>query len=465
VIARNTKKLVWQYIEWHNVIKYIDNLKSRIYKAFLLRYTPEIYLQQSIFINSQLVIVLAIKKSMAKNSLVFNSFELGYFIFCLSNKNCLDISFYHYYQEYYSCHKIFVVKYFVRKIKHLIAIWCLEPYYNYLLYLNNLYGIQFYNLNNFNYRRNDKLIHKYYLSFDLSSYILAMSIYVLLNKLYLHKNIKKYLLEFLSLGIFADVIFYLDLYTSSIFLYQDSYSIIYKLLEIFILQLSYEISVLVFSFYSYEYIMSQLTFINYRLNLIMISKDIKKVKRIRKKILDLLLFNGIYVINKLEAQTISLFKGMNINLLSISTNYKTYPFYFIIRPSLYSQFLLMKNLSSILMESVSKPLFILVIRLNMFLFFWSINYINQPIQKIVYLIDYLITLKLRLFIKKKKLNFHIRNLGLAIKKDLCLENNQIYIDRIICIALSNSGYFNYYLVVKIFWLYRLKCNISLREAV
>jgi len=469
VISRNDTQLVWQYIDWDNVVKYIDNLKSRIYKAFLFRYLPEIYQQQSLFINSQLVIIWAIKNSIFNINISFNTFEIGYCIFCLSNSNYLDLSFYSYYREDCSIDRISEFKYFIRQIKHLIIISCLEPYYNYLLYLNNLYNIKFYNLYNFNYRFNDQLINKYSFSFDLSSYIRYMYVSVLLDKLYLHKTIKQYLFEFLDLGIFINILFYLDFSSISLFLYNNNSSLMAKLLEIFLMQFCYEVSVMLLIFYVYKDSMSEFIFINDRFSFIVLSKDKKQIKRIRRKLLNILLFNGIYIIKKPEIQTISLLKGTNINLFYISTNYQVYPFYIIIRPSLYSQFLLMKRLSAILIQSISKPLFVLIIRFNMLLFFWLINYTEQPVHRIIYLIDYLITLKLRLFINKKKLNLHMRNLGMCIKNELCLNYDHIYLDKvvnkIIFTTLSNSSYFNYYIVVKLFWIYRLKCNVNLREAV
>jgi len=409
VISRNDKVLVWQYINWRNVIKYIDNLKSRIYKAFLYKYLPEIYKQQSVFIVSQLVIMLAVKKSILNTNLVFNTFELGYCLFCLSNSKFLDLSFYCYYSEDYSSIRISEVKYFIRKIKHYIIIWSLEPYYNYLLYLNNLYDIQSYNLNNFKNRTNDKLIHKYYLYFDLSLSIHSVYLSFIVDKLYLDETIKKNLFEFL------------DFLSSSMLLDKNCSSIASKLLDLFQLQFCYEIHIMFGRFYFYKYRMNEILFINDGFGFVVLSKDNKEIKRLRSKILNFLLFQGIFVIKKPEVETICFSKGINLDLLYVSTNYAAYPFYLIIKPSLYSQFLLMKYLSAILIQSISKPLFLLVIRLNRLLFLWSINNTTQKIQRIIYLIDYLITLKLRLFIKKKRCNLHICNKSILIKYGLFMK--------------------------------------------
>jgi len=402
---------------------------------------------------------------------VFNTFELGYYLFCLSNSEFLNLSFYSYYGEDCSDNRISEVKYFIRKIKHLIIIWCLEPYYNYLLYLNNLHNIQSYNLNNINNRFNDKFIYKYYLSVDLSSSITSVYLSFLLDKLYLDETIKKFLFEFLDLGIFIDAIFHLDFSSNSILLYRNYSSLAYKLLYIFQLQFCYEMHIMLGGFYYYKYSMSEIIFINDRFNFLVLSKDNKKLKRLRRKILNFLLFNGIFIRKEPEEETISLLQGLNINLWSISTNYRAYPFYLMIKPSLYSQFLLIKHLSAILIQSKSKPLFLLVIRLNMLLFFWSINYTRKAIQRNIYLIDYLIALKLRLFIKKKKWNLHICNTSIFIKYGIWIQYNysQNYLfnftNKFFFISLNNYNNYNYYIVVKLFWLYRLKCNIDLREAI
>jgi len=459
MISRNYQKLVWQCIKWHNIIKYIDTLKSRIYEAFLYRYMPEVYKQQSIFIISPLVITWAFKKIILSNSVFLNSFEIGYCIFCLSRINVLDISFFDYYTEDCSIDRISAITTFIRKIKHLIIIWSLEPYYNYLLYLNNISNIQFYNLKSFNYRINDRFIYKYSVSFDLISYIPYLYLYVLLDKLYLNQSIKLYLFEFLDLGVFIDLIFYLDIYSSS--------SLFTKLLEIIILQLSYEISIMLSNFYTYRHSISKTIFINDKFSLVIFSKDNEEIKRIRKKFLNILLFNGIFIKKKPEIQNISLFNGFNLNGLFISNNYQVYPFNFMIRPSLYSQLLLMKQLSSILIQSISKPLFLLTIRLNMLLLLWSINYTVKLMSRIFYLLDYLIVIKFSVFIKKKKLNLHFCNLRIYNRDKIYINDNyeiEVFY-KFIFVPLNNYEYFNYYILVKLFWLYRLKFSINLREAI
>jgi len=305
-----------------------------------------------------------------------------------------------------------------------------------------------------NHRFIDSGLYEYYVSFDLISYIRYLSLYVLLDKLYLAETIKLYLFEFLNLGVFIDLIFYLDFSSTFTLLYKNSFNIMYKLLQIFIFQLSYEISIMLGSFYFSRYSLSKIIFINSGFSLLLFSKDYKKIRRIRKNVLNILFFNGIYIQKKPEIKSVYLLNGINLNLLFISTNYKVYPFYFIIRPSLYSQFLLIKQLSALLIESVSKPIFLLVIRLNMLLILWSMNYIVESIKRILYLIDYLIDLKLRLFIKKKKLNLHTCNI-IVYRIDEFSGYYKYVIkmsNKFIFVFLRNDRYVNYYIVLKLFWL-------------
>jgi hypothetical protein len=143
-----------------------------------------------------------------------------------------------------------------------------------------------------------------------------------------------------------------------------------------------------------------------------------------------------------------------------------YPFYFSIRPSLYSQLVLMRRVSFALRQSVSRPLFLLIIRLNKLLFFWAHTCFSDRAGKIFYLADYLIFLKLRLFAKKQ--GIFLRNLSTVLHVKRQYGNGLSCVlgkfDNMMFAYISNNNFYRCYASIRIFWIYTVKMLIELREA-
>lgn len=462
MITRNNQKLVWQYFDKFNFIKYIDSLKVRIYKGFLSRYLPEVYKRQFIFTTSPLVIIYALKKSIINSKVNLSSFEFGYIILCLSRGIVLDLSAFNYYNASFSKNKISRIKYLIQKAQHLILIWCLEPYYNYLICLNESFNKQFYNLNKYNQKLNYELIGKYYIFFDLRLYFHHLSLSILLNKLYLNSVIKVYLLKFLQMEKFLNLSLHLDISSIYIPFPNICLNLTFKILEIFILQICYELFIMLSNFSLHRKINYKVLCISEKFTLIFFCDNIIKI--LRKNFLNFLLFQGIKIKKYKEKLPISLFDSCDFNLLLLLNNYQIYPFYLVIKPSLYSQFFLIKQFSVILFQSASKPLFLLCIRLNMLLFSWSNNYLRQNSKKIFYMIDYLLNLKLRLFMKKTIYKGSFCKVDIYYRANI-INNSKYVLFNSICTRINNRKYFIYYLIIKLFWLYQLKFNINLREAI
>lgn len=91
MIMRERKSLFWQYINWREVTKYIDSLKSRNYQKFITGIKIRNIEICGPLLISPITILLALRKEL---SLELNEFELGYLLFCFSNVIKLDKSFF-----------------------------------------------------------------------------------------------------------------------------------------------------------------------------------------------------------------------------------------------------------------------------------------------------------------------------------------------------------------------------------
>ena len=94
MIVRNCNLLFWQYIDWIQVIRYIDSLKSRKYQKFTEETDIKSLLIHEPSVLSQEFILLVLRNEIEKSSLKFNEFELGYLLFCFYNSILLDVSFF-----------------------------------------------------------------------------------------------------------------------------------------------------------------------------------------------------------------------------------------------------------------------------------------------------------------------------------------------------------------------------------
>lgn len=207
-----------------------------------------------------------------------------------------------------------------------------------------------------------------------------------------------------------------------------------------------------------EYNVETLILINNLYDLLLVSKEPVHLKIWMNNLNNFFLCNGSEMEYNQKIYPVSLLKGIDYNKIFISNSRNSYPFYYVVRPSLYNQFNLIKQVSIILRQSKSQPLFLLIIRLNMLLLVWSSNYFNQPIKKIFYLIDYLINLKLRLYIKRTAskyfltISFSNHNLSVCYSNYLLSKKHHI-----ISVIVKNSKLYKCYFLMKLCWLYKLKC--------
>lgn len=465
MISRNHKSLIWQYINWEKVIKYIDSLKSRKYKAYVQKSFVINYNTHKFFINSPIVILLAFKSGVNSLDIELNTFELGYLLFCLINILYLDMSFFYYYKNVRDINLGKAVRYLVSKVHYLVVIWSLENYANYLRYICHLSYRQFSKVNSIlDTVRHESTKYKYALLFDFKYCISYFSLLTLLNKVYVDKNTIKFLLNFFTLGYFNHLVRYLNIRSNFFFTVKNK--LFKKLLDLFVLQICYELSIVLSQSFCIKYSVTKIDCISDSNWLLVLCQDNYQLRNLRKKMLSLLLFNGVTVKPNERKEYQYMAQGISTRLLSIYIKYRSYPFYFAIKPSLHSQFILMQQVSLILYQSKSISLFLLNIRLNMLIMLWSSIYFEHSVNKIFYLLDYLIALRLRYFgkyykyffvstIKFSKKTLKNQKLSYSLKKNYVHIFTNIY----------SKEYYKYYFLVRLFWLYNLKCKTSLREAV
>lgn len=465
MISRNYKSLIWQYIDWERIIRYIDSLKSKKYKAFVQKSSVINNNLYKFFINSPTVILLAFKYSLNDLNVEFSTFELGYLLFCLSNIFYLDISFFHYYKNIYNISLGKTIRYLVARVHYFVILWSLESYANYLRYICHSSYCQFYKVNNLLHTmKYETTRYNYALLFDFKYCMSYFSLLTLLDKIYADRNINRFLLKFFTSGYFNYLVDCLNIRNNYIFIKKNE--LFKKLLDIFVLQIFYEVSVILSQSLCAEYSLNRIICISDFNWLLVLCQDNYQVINLRKRIFSLLLFNGVMVKPDERKEYKYISRGISTSRLSIYIKSQSYPFYFVIKPSLHNQFILMRQVSWILHKSKSTSLFLLSIRFNMLVLLWSSTYLRHSTDKIFYLLDYLILLKLRCFRKYCKDGF-VSVIKFS-KKILNSQGLSYLLKRSYIYMLNNlhsKEYYKYYFLVRLLWVYNLKCKTSLREAI
>ena len=462
MIVREQKLLVSQYINWKKITEYIDGLKSREYNAFFQQRCVANYKIPIVLINSPIVILLSCQSNIENLKFNLYAFELGYILFCMSNVVNLDISFFYYYRNSYHIFACKLVYDLIIKACYQLTFWYLKLYTLYLRYICSIYHLQLCKINDSFSITKENLVSKYYYVFfiDIKKYVSYFTILTFLRKVSIYRGVKTFLLKFLSEPVFINLMFYLNDKNNDLFL---SKNILFrKLLELFVLQIIYEVSIILkYSTDSFNNTGEIICLYDYNI-LLMLCQDSSRLFSLNAKFSHLFICYNIK--NKIDEQYSFqyLLKGIVTNLFILSLKYKAYPFYFVIKPSLNYQFLLMKRITSIIRISKSKPLFILNIRLNMLILLWSKIYLTQSIDKIFYLLDYLIGIKLKVDNKyyRNDLLFEV-----GLNKYIFCKTYIYSIGRHFLTVIYNKKYCKFYFIVKLLWLSKLKCNINLREAI
>jgi len=450
MIARHNNSLLYQNIQWKCVTKYIDKLKSRKYKAFIQKF--HIYNSQNHLVNLPLLTLSSYKYYVRDIDNQLNSFELGYILYCFSCIRHLDVSFFYYYRNSFAPKIFYFIKYLVRRNYYLLIFLSFQVYSNYLKYICNTFYGSFYNFDNSFYKQ-DIQSQKYenLLILELKSLINFASLSIFFNKIYFDKDLVKCILNFFDVSTFSRLLTNLNIKNN--FLFLEKNKLFRKLQEVVMLQLAYEISSLLHRSYKFQCIQFKVVFVDKKSEILLFYDT-----ALKEKVAYLLFSNGFLTRMVKNSREVSLVKGLFTRFSFYSMESRVYPFYFIVQPSLYSQFIFIKEVSLIIHKFNRQSLFIINIRLNMLFVLWLSQHKILG-KKVLYLLDYLIDLKLRYYYIK----YSYFDIELFQRPSF----SRIILRKRICFYLNiySRNYKKCYGLFKLLWGLDFKCYMNLREAI
>ena len=350
----------------------------------------------------------------------------------------------------------------VNKIYYLSILGLFKAYILKLKYICAKLSFRLYKISNVDYKIQCNRKYSYFLCIETKEYIKDSTFFRLLKKNSIVQNFTNLLSPTFRMSPLKNLKSYLNLSNSYLFLPKNRY--LQYVIEIIILHFFYDLFILLDNNLSRD--SCKLEFISFYNNdfLFFLCTDLYEWTKLKKRIIAILSCE----MSRFKAQEIVksyfLYRGVLTNSFVAYVNYKCSYLNFIFKPSLRSQFLLMKQISLILYNAKSLPPFLLVIRLNMLIILWSYIYLNRSIKKMNYLFDYLLNLKLR-----NMCNFTLTDKSVGFKlskkrndvKHLNLRKNHRYFFTII----YHNKYYKFYCIFKLTWLYYLEFSRSLREAI
>lgn len=456
-LSRSLHVLVWQDIDWKILTQYVDNLKSRIYKLSIQKSYEKTYNLQYFLVNSPLVKLIAFKKVIESyfHIINLNSFELGYLIYYLNLDSKLNISILVNYCKgnFFSSNE--KIQLMIDKVKNLMVIWSIEPYLNHLYYLNNFSSCRYYSKKTCINIKNP--FYLYSLNLNLFSLFYYIDLSAFVSRMNIQSIIKRYIYQFLDEGIFTLMMDSLDQYLKFSVLRKQEISFFNKIIDIFMLNICYETEILLRSYSNFQLsALKDFMIINSESDLAVTCDDSYQLNLWQQVFLDILLSNGVEIKKKRYMKKVSLLEGLSFNndfmVVSVYSNLV----YLTIKPSLYGQFILLKQISVIITKSKSKALFLLIVRLNMLLLSWSTLYRNQSARKIFSLLDYLIYLKLKSFIVNQHSNWSNQKIKFKYfpKFLYCFNAVDINTNWIFSASISNMSYYKLHFSIKLSWFAR-----------
>ena len=447
MIKRHSNVFFYQNIKWQQLAQYIGKLKSRKNKMLFKDFN--FYTFQNYLVNFSLLTLSVCKHYVYHNNSNINNFELGYLLYSFSTVRHIDVSFYYYYRNSFNLQLIKSFQYLVFKVHYLLIFLSLQLHSNLIKCTSNSY---YYSRYNSIYKKFIELKNYERVSLlDFKNIANRSSLSNFLYKVFSNKDIVKCVLNFFDQSFFKEASIDLIIESSNILIYKNK--LFKKLQEVLIFQLIYEISSLLSRSYycqsaTFKVIFSE----NYREILLVYSVILKN------KVISLLLTNGFFQNKQENFGQDFLIKGIFAKSCFYSMDYQSSYFSFILKPSLYSQFLLMKNVSFIFYKFNTQSLFLKNIRLNMLIISWLSQYTILT-NKTLYFLDYLIHLKLRFYYQ----NFSCFMIEIPRRKHHdCIskkEKNYFFIN------VYSKRYHKFYLPIKLLWGIYLKCYTNLRGAV
>lgn len=453
-----------QCIDWPVLVRYVDNLKTRIYKALLMQAQSEVRYLQSFCITSPLVVLVAAKCYAQLPVSCMNCFELAYLVFSLSSDFHLDASFYCYYREKSIAKTVFLFDSWIEKTKFTVLVWCIKPYNaaalsqkNFLLSRPNgvpaLRSLVVKKMPNF----------KHALLLDLNPCFNYLYLSGLIQKLALARDIELYLLNWLNRGVFSYFTFYSTVFLGSIVLTANLQGLFSEMVDMFISFICSELNIAFCGLNMADRQSEKLVFAYYKSNLLILYQESSMLSILLEGLKNFGLFNGVRLIcASSSARSTCCFNSATYSLFSVICQDLFNGLILNTKPSLYAQCALLKRISLMLSLSTAYPSFLLAIRLNKLLCIWSSIYINNSADKVFYLVDYLVCVRVKLFLSKQKANcYNLYHGPLIICKSA---DSPVFFcsnaRNSILAFISAHHFYAQYVSIKIFWIYSLICLSS-----
>lgn len=457
----NYQNLMWQCINWQILARYIDTLKTRIYKASLKKSRSQAYYLQSIFVNSPLVMIAA-SKCYAQPFHHVNCFELGHLAFCLSYDFHVDTGFYHYYRENSVIPIMPLLNFIAETFKLTTVAWCVESCQVNALFQKRLCLYRpddAYLLNSF---VDKKLCNIQYAAFlDLKPCFSYFYLSSLVKRLSITNDVRSYLRQWLKSGVFAYIALSSNVLFGRMLLATSNRGFFCAVMNIFISFICSEISAIFDGLNALDVRNESISLIFCKSNALILCKKSSALNILLRELRSLWLFSGIRLSYGSPAYPLSLSRGIQSDLFFLSDYYQLGSLHLDIAPSLYSQLALMTRISSMLNCSVSYHLSLLIIRLNKLLLTWSSIYFDNGTGKIFYLVDYLIYVKLRLFLRQQDAGLNYLSVALCgpltCPSVFSLQSAVHRYSKLVLSPVSTHSLCRHYISIKTFWIYTLKC--------
>ena len=408
----NTK--IWKHNYWNKVNKYVSKLRFRIYKASMQKSYVKVHYLQCKLVSSPFAKMLALKtiinyKKEIKTNLFLNftsgyfrPFHAGYIVNYLEIDKELDLSI------LLSSNYLNINKYYhiLDEVRQLLIAWSLQSQWHttffvndsYLYYLNNINDISV--INSVMDLKNQSCV--LVTLFDINIIFYALSTHYIISRLDTIYPIRMCISKWINQGRLTDFCNKSSDLVSN--LSEDSLFITNLIVLIVVYGMCYENQIILFgtsfSVQLQKLNIDRLIVFNIKNCLLIGSNSYIYLNFWRQNWLMLLVVNGISHRNTLYRKISNLKEGVFLKWYFIFFSKKR----LFIRPSLYSQFSLLSNISITTKKIKYRSILVWIIILNKLLIDWSINFIHIDTKKIFCFLDYLIYLKIKLCIRKRNLN-------------------------------------------------------------
>nr|YP_009243834.1 hypothetical protein Sdur_016 [Sporolithon durum]AMK96076.1 hypothetical protein Sdur_016 [Sporolithon durum] len=413
-LARNFNTIVWKYIYWIKLNKYVYYLKSRIYKALVQNYYKKAYYLQVKLISSPLVKILALKKILYLKQKIFindfhllsntwRDFHIGYLSNYLNFDDSLDVDILLYKESKLLNTQLSNLFNIFKQIRELLTSWVLE------VYLQSFYDTKSKNYFRFsdfqanfitNFANLNSELTLYSITIELKSIFYFMSTDFLLTKLNINQKLRHFLADWLLKGKLINIVR---------LLHSIKYGLNYEDIELYIGKLLIDFTILIL-FDEIKFMLQADVDCNNKLltenfyafsndcQILLLSNNYTVLKKWQYVYWKWLVSNGVQVLYTVTQKITSCFEGNYLGKYFITYESSKFCKSLFIKPSLYAQFCLLRDISIIIKELKGKSFFLLIIQLNKFLLYYSRLFLKVSRQNIFSLLDYLIYLKLKAYI-------------------------------------------------------------------